>query len=81
MLLETCAYNAAEEGDRGGLITLDAHLHDLSHPIRELAGGQRLQECGIDEDVLGLPERADEILAVRGINSGFPADARVDHRK
>ena len=34
------------------------HLDDLYHAIREFARRKGLEERGIDEDVLGLPERA-----------------------
>src|SRR6266581_7429206 len=57
------------------------HLDDLCNAIREFARGEGLEERGVDEDVLGLPERADEVLAVRRVDRGLSAHARVDHRE
>jgi len=57
------------------------HLDDLCHAIREFAHGEGLEERGIDEDVLGLPECTDEVLAVQHVDRGLSAHARVDHRK
>jgi hypothetical protein len=55
------------------------HLHYFGHAIREFAGGEGFEECGIDEDVLWLPERADEILPMRSVDRSLPAHAGVNH--
>lgn len=55
------------------------YLDDLGHAIREFARGEGLEEGGVDEDVLGLPERADEVLSVRRVDRGLAPHARVDH--
>jgi len=34
------------------------HLDNLYHAIREFVRRKGLEECSINEDVLGLPERA-----------------------
>src|SRR6266581_7115587 len=57
------------------------HLDNLCHAIREFAHGEGLEECSVDEDVLGLPERADEVLAVQRVDRGLSAHARVDHHE
>jgi len=57
------------------------HLDDLCHAIREFACGEGLEECGVDEDVLGLPERADEVLAMWRVDRGLSAHTRVDHHE
>jgi hypothetical protein len=56
-----------------------AHLDDLGHAIRELAGGKRLEEGRVDEDILRLPKGADKVLAGRCVNRRFAADTRVNH--
>jgi hypothetical protein len=55
------------------------YLDDFGHAIREFARGERLEECGVDEDVFRLPERADEILTMRRVDRGLAAHARVNH--
>lgn len=57
------------------------YLDDLGHTVREFAGRKRFQECSVDENVFWLPEGANEILAVRSVDSCLPAYARVDHGK
>ena len=57
------------------------HLDDLCHAIREFTHGEGLKECGIDEDVLGLPEHTDEVLAIWHVDHGLSAHTQVDHRK
>jgi len=57
------------------------HLDDLCHAIREFAHGEGLEEHSVDEDVLGLPERADEVLAVQRVDRGLSAHTQVDHRE
>lgn len=55
------------------------YLDNFSHSIGKFALRQSFQEGGIDEDILGLPEGANQVLSVWGVNCGFSTDARVDH--
>lgn len=56
-----------------------AHLDDFSHAIRKFARRQRLQKGSVDEDILRLPKRPDEILAMRRVDGRLPAHARIHH--
>jgi hypothetical protein len=57
------------------------YLDDLGHAIAELARWERLEERGVDEDVLRLPEGADEVLARWSVDRRLAADGGVDHRE
>jgi hypothetical protein len=57
----------------------DSHLHYLRHAIREFAGGEGFEECSVYEDVLWLPECADEILPVGSVDRRLSAHTRVNH--
>lgn len=48
-----------------------AHLDDFCHTVDELALAERLEEGCINEDVFGLTESADEVLAQRHIDSSL----------
>ena len=56
-----------------------AYLDHLGHSIGEFAWREGLEERSIDKDVLGLPECADQVFAVGGIDRGFSSDAGIDH--
>jgi len=56
-----------------------AYLDHFGHSIGELAGGEGLEESGIYKDVFGLPECADQVFAVGGIDRGFSSDTGIDH--
>ena len=56
-----------------------AHLDHFGHSVRELAGGEGFEERGIYKDVLRLPECADQIFAVGGVDRGFASDTGIDH--
>ena len=43
--------------------------------------GEGLEECGVDEDVLGLPEHADEVLAMWRVDCSLSAHAQVNHHE
>ncbi len=58
-----------------------AVLDDLGEAARELARGQRGQELGVHHDQVGLPDRADVVLALGQVNAGLAADRRVNHRQ
>ena len=62
-----------------GGIYRGAYLDHFGHSIGELACREGLEEGGIDKDVFGLPECADQIFAVGGIDRGFASDAGIDH--
>ena len=55
------------------------YLDDLGHAIGELAGRKGFEESRVDEDVLGLPEGANQVLAMRSVDGRLATDARVDH--
>jgi len=55
------------------------HLDDLCHAIREFTHREGLEKRSVDEDILGLPERADEVLAVQHVDRSLSAHTRVDH--
>jgi len=56
-----------------------AHLDHFCHSIGELAGGEGLKKSGIYKDVFGLPERANQIFAVGGVDRCFASDTGIDH--
>lgn len=55
------------------------HLDDFCHAILEFPRRQRLEQGGVDEDVLWLMEGADEVLAERHVDGRLATDSRVDH--
>lgn len=55
------------------------HLDYFSHAIRKFTCRKGFQERDIYEYVLRLPERADEVFPVRGVDRGLAAHAGVNH--
>ncbi len=56
-------------------------LDDLRHPGAKLRLIQRRQHRGINDDRLGLLERADQVLALGQIDPGLATHAGIDHRE
>jgi hypothetical protein len=69
-----------QPGEEAG-IAEQAVFDDFGIAGAELPLGQRVEQRGICQHQHRLMKRADEILAVRGIDCGFAADGRVDLRK
>ena len=53
-------------------------LGQLAQPAAVFAAGQRREGLGVAQHGRGLPERADQILALREIDTGLAADRGVD---
>ena len=56
-------------------------LDDLGEAAGELARRQRGQRVGVHHHQLGLPDRADVVLALGQVHARLSADGRVDHRQ
>ena len=56
-----------------------AYLDHLGHSIGEFAWREGLEESGINKDVLWLPECADQVFAMGGIDRGLASDAGIYH--
>ena len=54
-------------------------LDDLGQPGHEVVGRQRLQRRQVAQHPCRRVERADEVLALGGVDAGLAADRRVDH--
>lgn len=55
------------------------HLDDLGHAVAEFSLWKSEEESGIDENVSGLVEGADQVLAGMGVDRCLAANAAVDH--
>ena len=56
-----------------------ARLYNFDHPVREIAGGNGLEESGIGKDVFRLPKCADRVFAMGGVDRSVASDAGIDH--
>ena len=54
-------------------------LGHLAEPAAHLAGGQRVERVEVADHPGRLPERTDEVLALREVDGGLAADGRIDH--
>ncbi len=57
------------------------YLDNLGHSVGTLARRQSFAPRSIDEDEFRLPEGADEILSVRGVDGSLSSNTRVYHCK
>ena len=48
-------------------------------PLRHSRGGSVAKSVGVAQHRGGLPERADEVLALGQVHAGLAADGGVDH--
>jgi len=71
--------NASQWIESWEIIYRGGYLDHFGHSIGEFARREGLEESGIDKDVFGLPECADQVFAVGGIDRGFASDAGIDH--
>lgn len=56
----------------------DAVFDDFEEASAVFAGGERVEDGGVDEDGVGLVEGAEEVLAALEVDAGFAADGGVD---
>ena len=54
-------------------------LQNLGQPAAKLPRRQRGQKVGVDQYLLRLVKRADQVFTLRDIHAGLSADTRIDH--
>ena len=57
------------------------YLTTSAKPQASSRGGRVASSVGVHHHQLGLPDRADVVLALRQVDAGLAADGRVDHRE
>lgn len=57
------------------------YLDYLGHAIGDFPGRKCSKESEVNEDVAGLPECTNEVLAMWGVDSGLSTNRRVNHGK